>query len=251
MQKEELMLQHRFIELSTAAYQRGIVLFSDFLNLNELNILHTMPKNQLMSSYETFGGYAFSERQMVAFLPDALYYEYNYPIKVLQINPLNKKFAEPLTHRDYLGALLNLGIERCKLGDILIQEETAFLFAHEQLSSFLEKDLSKVRHTSVRMTQTDLLDFHYEPKYECISGSVPSERLDCLISLAFNTSRSKMVPYIEAGKVFVNGKLMTSNGYQPKPGDILSVRGLGRFSYQGILSETKKGRFFIKLHKFI
>lgn len=70
MDREELLFQKRLIDLSRTAYQRGIVVFSDFLNLNELNILHTLPKEELYSGYGTFGGYAASERQMVAFLPD-------------------------------------------------------------------------------------------------------------------------------------------------------------------------------------
>ena len=72
MNKEEILLQKRLTELSRVAYHRGIVTFSDFLNLNELNILHTTPKDQWMTRYETFGGYGCSERQMAAFLPDAL-----------------------------------------------------------------------------------------------------------------------------------------------------------------------------------
>lgn len=98
MKKEELMLQKRLIELSRLSYQRGIVTYSDFLNLNELNILHTMPKTELYTTYKVFGGYDFSERQMVAFLPDALCYEYFYPISVLKIRPLQKKFSETLSH---------------------------------------------------------------------------------------------------------------------------------------------------------
>ena len=92
MNKEETMLRKRLIELSNQAYQRDVVSFSDFLNLNELNILHTTPKQEWFSSYETYGGYEFSERQMVAFLPDALCYDKNYPISVLKIEPLQKKF---------------------------------------------------------------------------------------------------------------------------------------------------------------
>ena len=106
------MLQKRLIELSKIAYQRDIVTYSDFLNLNELNILHTTPKQEWFSSYETYGGYEFSERQMVAFLPDALCCDKKYPICALKIEPLQKKFAESLSHRDYLGAILNLGIDR-------------------------------------------------------------------------------------------------------------------------------------------
>ena len=115
MQKEELMLQKRLIDLSKLAYQRSIVTFSDFLNLNELNILHTIPKTELHASYVTFGGYDYSERQMVAFLPDALCYEYEYPISILKISPLQKKFSDNLSHRDYLGAILNLELNVAKL----------------------------------------------------------------------------------------------------------------------------------------
>ena len=75
MQKEEQQLEKRLSELSNLAYSRDIVTYSDFLNLNELNILHTTPRNLFPARYETYGGYEPAERQMVAFLPDALYYE--------------------------------------------------------------------------------------------------------------------------------------------------------------------------------
>ena len=163
MQKEELMLQKRLIELSRLSYQRGIVTFSDFLNLNELNILHTIPKHELDSAYVTFGGYDHSERQMVAFLPDALCYEYEYPISVIKISPLQKKFSDTLSHRDYLGAILNLGIERCKMGDILVEEHSAILFIHQSLENFITRELTRIKHTSVIATIEDIQSFHYKP----------------------------------------------------------------------------------------
>ena len=78
MNKEEQLLEKRLIELSNLAFSRDIVTFSDFLNLNELNILHRTPKDQFKARFETYGGYELAERQMVAFLPDALCYEYEY-----------------------------------------------------------------------------------------------------------------------------------------------------------------------------
>ena len=251
MQKEEVMLQKRLIELSRIAYQRGIVTYSDFLNLNELNILHTTSKTMFNSCYETYGGYEFSERQMVAFLPDALCYEKNYPISVLKISPLQKKFSEPLSHRDYLGAILNLGIERNKLGDILVKDDCALLFAHKSLEHFLIEELTRIRHTSVMVNVEDFNDFSYQPNVKEINGTVSSLRLDSLLALAFASSRSKLVAYIEDGKVFVNGKLITSNGYQIKEDDIISVRGLGRFQYKSTISQTKKGRYYVALHLYI
>lgn len=251
MQKEEFMLQKRLIELSKTAYRRGIVTYSDFLNLNELNILHTTPKNEFDTKYETFGGYNDSERQMAAFLPDALYYTHFYPIQILKIEPLQKKFTESLTHRDYLGAILNLGIERSKLGDILVIEDFAYLFVQESLADYICNGLTRIRHTSVNVTKEDSQSFTYVPKYKEITGTVASVRLDSLLSLAFGSSRSKLVNLIEGGKVFANGKLMTTNSYQVKEGDIISVRGMGRFRYNGIQSQSRKGRYFISLYKYI
>lgn len=251
MQKEELLLQKRLIELSKVAFQRGIVTYSDFLNLNELNILHTTPKQDFFSCYEVFGGYEFSERQMVAFIPDALCYEKEYPISVLKIAPTQKKFAEQLTHRDYLGAIMNLGIERCKIGDILLEGDTAVLFVHRALKQFVMDELYKIRHTSVVVTEVEEQDFFYQPNTKELKGTVSSLRLDSLISLAFASSRSKLVTYIENGKVFVNGKLITSNGYQIKENDIVSVRGLGRFQFKESLSQTKKGRYYVAIDLYI
>ena len=251
MQKEEIMLQKRLIELSKIAYQRGIVTYTDFLNLNELNILHTTPKQEFYSCFETFGGYEFAERQMVAFLPDALCYERNYPISTLKIQPLQEKFSEKLSHRDYLGSILNLGMERCKLGDILVEEYSATLFVHKAMEQFLLEELTRIRHTSVMVTVEDMQEFAYQPKRKEIRGTVSSLRLDSLLSLAFSSSRSKLVAYIEGGKVFVNGKLMMSNGYQVKENDIISVRGLGRFQFKEMLSQTKKERCFVLLHLYI
>lgn len=257
MNKEETLLQKRLIELSRTAYLRGIVMFSDFLNLNELNILHTTPKHQFQSQYMTYGGYGLSERQMVAFLPDALYAfsdledTLEYPFQVLEISPLNKRFSEELSHRDYLGAVMNLGIERCKLGDIMVDGNHALLFVREELADYVREHLTRIRHTSVIVSVSQDLPDDYEPKYEEIKGTVASIRLDTVLSLAFPLSRSKITDYIEGGKVFVNGKLVTSNGYRLKEGDIISVRKMGRIVYDGIMKETKKGRYLTAVRKYI
>lgn len=258
MNKEEQLLEKRLIELSNLAFSRDIVTFSDFLNLNELNILHRTPKDQFKARFETYGGYELAERQMVAFLPDAfsLYMEeaeinQMYPMKILKITPVHAKFAEELGHRDYLGALLNLGIERTKIGDILVQEKVAYVFVHESMADYLVNELVKVRHTVVLPSVETATDFIYEPKFEIIRGTVSSVRLDVLLSLSFQSSRSKLTPLIEGGKVYVNGKNITSNAYRVKNDDIISVRGMGRFQFKGIVSQTKKGRYCIELYKYV
>ena len=95
-----------------------------------------------------------------------------------------------------------------------------------------------------------LSEFHYMPERTEIKGNVSSIRLDSVLSSAFPMSRGKLVGYIEGGKVFVNGKMITSNGYRLKENDIISVRGMGRIQYDSVISETKKGRYFIRLYKY-
>ena len=251
MNKDELMLQKRLIELSNLSYKRDIVTFSDFLNLNELNILHTTPKDMLPSRYETYGGYELAERQIAAFLPDALYYEYHYPISVIKISPVNRKFAEDLSHRDFLGGILHLGIERSCIGDLIIEGSTCHAFVIDSMADFICEQLTRVRHTVVKTEKVERDSFEYTPRLQTIKGTVASVRLDTVLSVAFPMSRSRLTGLIEGAKVFVNGKLITSNGYRLKEGDIISVRGMGKLIFQGVLSETRKGRQYIQVGKYM
>ena len=187
---------------------------------------------------------------MVAFHPDALLFPWEYPITCLKIEPLAAKFSESLTHRDFLGAVLNLGIERSVIGDILVQEHTAWIFCHNKISDYIIENLTRVRHTTMKISRVDNPEHFPTPQFETISGTCASVRLDSLIGLAFQSSRSSMVSFIESGQVFVNGKLITSNGYEPKDGDIISVRSKGRFRYEGVFGQTKKGRYSIKLSRY-
>lgn len=251
MTKDEELFKKRLLELSNIAYERNIVTFSDFLNLNELNILHTLPKNLLPTSYRCFGGYELAERQMVAFIPDALCYDYKYPIAILKIEAVNKRYAQELTHRDYLGALLNLGIDRSKVGDIAVDVDVAFIFLHENLADFVKNHFVKIRHTNIRLEQCEVEDLHYTPKVEIIKGTVASLRLDAVLSLGFSISRSKILPLIERGLVFINGKLITNSGHALKEGEIISLRKMGRIRFDQVQGGTKKGRILIQIIKYI
>lgn len=260
MTKEEQQLEKRLVELSHVACQRNIKVYSDFLNLNELNILHSVPKNELYSPYITFGGYDTAERQMAAFLPDALYLRESggertsenksFPFLALRIEPVNERFVQELTHRDYLGTLLSLGIERSKLGDIVVETGKAVVFVQTGLSVYIKNEITRIRHTSVRLFEESFEDFQYKPCFEEIRGTVKSVRLDSLVALAFSSSRSRLSGLIEGGRVFVNGRLITSNAFHVKEKDIISVRGMGKFQYMGIVSQTKKDRSLILIHKY-
>lgn len=260
-EKDVQLLERRFAELSRTAYQRDIITFTDFLNLNEQNILHMLPKDRLCTRVVSFGGYGIAERQMAAFIPDALYLRYGksvlesneigYPFDAVRISPLSRKFSEELSHRDYLGAILNIGIERSKTGDILTSGGEAIVFLHKDMTDLVCSELTRVRHTSVRGEVVPVADIDYTPEYEEIRGTVASVRLDSLLSVAFSSSRTKLTGLIEGARVFVNGRLITSNGYQPEEGDIISVRGMGKFRFESSGARTRKNRVSVIIYKYI
>ena len=250
MEKDEFFLK-RIRELANLSYQRDIVTFSDFLNLNEQNMVSSLKQQFPQVVMETFGGYDNAERQMVAFHPDALAFTWEYPIDCLKIEPKAIKFSENLSHRDYMGALLNLGVDRSVIGDIIVQETAAWFFCQSKMTEFFLENLCRVRHTNILITKVNDPEEFPHPNLESINGTCASVRLDSLIALAFKASRSSMVSYIESGQVFVNGKLITSNGYEPKEGDIVSVRGKGRFIFDGVSHQTKKGRCGVRILLYV
>lgn len=243
--------EKRVQELADMAYNRDIVTFTGFLNLNELHIVNSLIKKNPGIHLDSFGGYEFAERQIVAFIPDALSYDWNFPIQCIRILNKGARFDHSLTHRDYLGALVNLGIERSTMGDILVKKDGAYVFCQEHMSGFILENLCRVRHTNVLaelVTQPEELPVL---EFQTITGSVASLRLDNIIALAFHASRSSLVQNIENGNVFVNGKQITSNGYQLKEGDIISMRGKGKFQFIESGGQSKKGRLFVKINRYI
>lgn len=250
MEKDDFFIK-RIRELATLSYQRDIVTFSDFLNLNEQNLVKSQATHFPGIMIEGHGGYDGAERQIIAFYPADLGFYWEYPICCLKVEPKAAKFSQILTHRDYLGTILGLGVERSVVGDILVKEQGAWVFCHDKIADFIMENLCRVRHTAVTVSKVENPEELPAPSFSTVSGTCTSVRLDALISIAFQASRSSMVSYIEGGQVFVNGKLITSNGYEPKEGDIISVRGKGRFIFEKISGKTKKGRIGVCLLKYV
>lgn len=250
MEREEFFLK-RIRELANISYQRDICTFSDFLNLYEQNIINTRKSSFPGVVIETYGGYGQAERQIAAIHPASVSFPWEYPIVCLKAVPKSVKFSEQLTHRDYLGAILNLGVDRSVVGDILIQDNLAYIFCLGKMADYFIENLERVRHTSILVSKVLGPEEFPSLKTELITGTCSSVRLDSLIALAFRSSRNSIVPLIEGGLVFVNGKLVTSNGYEPKEGDIISVRKKGRFRFDGISHQTKKGRVSVRIQRYI
>ena len=228
-EKEEQLLKKRMIELAGLCYQRDIQTSTGFLSLNEQTIFHSIEKTLPPVRTCLTGGFEGAERKLLCFLASYDDEEFGLPIAVLEVIPANLRYSEALTHRDYLGALMNLGIERSCIGDILMKENGCCVFCQEKMADYLCQELTMVR----------------------VSGSVASPRLDSVIAMVFSSSRTKILPLIEGEKVFIDGKQVTSPAVQLKEGEIVSVRGMGKFRFAGSGGLSKKGRLYVYADKYV
>ena len=240
--------QKRFDELSQRANERGYTVFSDFLGLSEISELSVM---RFSAPVTLWGGYEEAER-CVACFGDRDYFNDNsdYPIKCILIQPVNQKFADLLSHRDFLGSLMGLGIRREVLGDIIINENCGYLFCLDTIADYIIENLTQVRHTTVKCEITEKIPADVLPQPENREIIVSSERLDVIVSAIYKMSRSQVLPIFHTEKVFVNGAIKTSPSATLNIDDKVSVRGFGRFIYKGVLRTTKKDRLVIGVEVF-
>ena len=243
MNDELELLKKRFKELYDKADRGGYFTFTDFLGLAEQSALAEVMGSLHRNAIKSYGGAIGAERVMVRFgNSDEIGYDLSFPILCVKIEPLSQKFADKLTHRDFLGALMNLGIERSTLGDVVIRDNVGYLFAKEEIAEFITGELTKVKRTDVKASITDSPPEGELYKTETKRIQVQSERLDAVIAKTYSLSRDDAQALLKRGLVFVNGRETDSCAYTPKVGDKISVRGHGRVIYCGFDSTSRKGK---------
>ena len=248
MEKEDLLLQKRFAELANRSYGQNMFTFTDFLSLPELDLFYQNEPQLKFAGVTVFGGADGTDRKVIRFgNPEELGYDEPFPIVCIAIEPLLEKFGENLNHRDYLGALMNLGIERENLGDIFIKGKTGYVFCLERIADYILENLTQVRHTHVKTRILETEESFIQTEIEEMAVLVASERIDGVIAKVYNLSRSQSIEYFRAKKIYVNSRLCENNSYQLKPGDVISVRGFGKFVYNGVGYQTKKGKFSVNV----
>ena len=173
------------------------------------------------------------------------------PIRVIAVSPKSAKFAEALTHRDYLGSALALGIDRGLIGDILVREEGAYLFCLSPAAEILASSLDRVRRTAVTAEAASPDVPALRPRFAALRLNVASERLDAVAAAFTGLSRGQAEKLFPAGKVSVNGRVTENRSAQLAAGDTLSVRGFGKAVYDGVERETKKSRLWVLLRKYV
>lgn len=236
----------RIIDKANGSLKNYDVRFSDFLNPFEVESAKAILNANDDLKYTVDGGYDESERKIVFIYPFYMDYEdINETLRFIQIEG-NFKFKS-ISHKDYLGSLLSLGIKREKIGDIIIHENFCQVIVTFDICDFILMNLEKVARNNVKLKEISRKEVVYNPpNYKEINFTVSSSRIDCIISGLYNISRQESAKLISNEKVQVNYEKITSCSKEIKSESLISVRGKGRSQINNIGSLTKKGKIKVQ-----
>ena len=247
-EKELRQFQKRLTDLATRSFRQNVFTFTDFLGLAEQDAYWQMERELSPYGPTLWGGRENADRVMIRFgNPQELGYEADFTILCIHVRPSNQKFADDLSHRDFLGALMNLGIERATLGDIIVGEKQAYLFCLDSVAEFILSQLTQVRHTNVKceiVREWKELSAE-EPKKVLLQ--VSSLRVDAVIAKTYQLSREESLSLFREGRVFVDGRRMENNSKLLKAGETVNARGFGKFTVLEEKGETRKGKLNVEV----
>lgn len=196
------------------------------------------------------GGFPGSERQVCALLPD--WQEEDHwepPYAALRCS---WQSGEKLTHRDFLGSILGQGIDREKVGDLLVGENFCDILVMEELKPYLLQSFDSAGRTRLRVAELPLEAVQPpEKQVKVIHDTVNSLRLDAVMATGFSLSRGKAADVISAGRVEVNHALCLKSDRTVTQGDVLTCRGLGKCVLTEVNGLSKKGRVMIVMERYL
>jgi len=255
IKQEDKLLVSKLIDKIEEVNKKNKIVYTDFLNLYEKSICLKILQEEKIN-YILYGGYKDSEREIYIIYPQKYSEEIvlknvKNEIKIIRIilpNMLKGKYQ----HKDYLGGLMKLGIKREKIGDIIVDDNGADIIVKNEMITYLEneiKNLTRFSKSKVTIENIDNLKFA-EKELKEIEILISSLRLDCVIAELTNTSRSKTNEIIDEQRVFINYENEENNSRTLKEGDILTIRGKGKYIIDRISGYTKKNRIILKILKY-
>lgn len=243
-------VKKRILDLADRCERKNCVTATGFLSpaeSYEIRMLSALKNRSFILS----GGAEDCERCAVFFLPEWMseeMFELQDHISAVRIRSF---FGAP-SHRDYLGAVLGLGIERDRIGDIIVDGENAWLFCSNTVVKLILSELDKVGRYTVRTEQVPLSDVPgIEKKVRRISFTVKSLRLDAVTADMFGISRTSAAEFIRLGAVSLNYSVCQKADAPVKEGDVISVRGKGKGCIAEVGGKSKKDRLFISAEIYV
>lgn len=243
-EEDKLTVRH-ILDIAVRSEQSFRPLYSNFLDDRQLAICEAALKSNWKGSYVTVGGYNDAERRIIAFgandeseaFPPFEALVFNYPSDY------------GLSHRDFLGSLMALGIKRELLGDILVGKGRTVVFVCDAAVP-LVMEMTKVGKCGVIVTQDFTGADIPQQKYDEIRSTVASLRLDAVISTGLRMSREKTSELIKSKGVMHNRIMTFSPSDKVEEGDRFSIRGFGKMELSEVGGQSKKDRLFIIIRKY-
>ena len=254
---EEKLILSKILDKINFCETTNKIQVTDFLDLAQQQLIIKFLKLQKQENYILFGGFEDAERKVIIFYPEKLEnliienrINFNEWIKVLRITLPNETIGK-YDHRNYLGALMKLGIKREKIGDILVEDNGADILIIKDIFKFLQNNLSQLTRFQKANIEEINLDNLRKVKIEkqILTITVSSMRLDNIVSELAKCSRSKALEYIVHERVLVNFELITKQTKEIKLADKITIRGKGRFEIIDVVGSTRKGNIVLNVKK--
>lgn len=211
------------------------------------NVWKWFEKNFNSNSFkvESNGVFDDSERRMISFNN---IYEITFPMKLLKIKNTSK--FNNLTHKDFLGGILSLGIERNKIGDLLVNDDTCYVPIHEDIESFLICNIDKIGKATCKVEILEqyesLPQFNFKEEIILVS----SLRVDGIVSKLANVSRAKAQMMVEQGRILIDYVKVRDKSYEVKEDERITIRGIGKFILGDTIGSSKSGRLKVSIKKY-
>lgn len=241
------MFEKRLRELALRSSRRGEAAFTHFMDLNQIQLAMAVAGRERVRLILE-GGYPDAERRVGAFYDTEPPEDWQWPIQPVEIS-WRPQFGTP-EHRDLLGALMALGFERERIGDIVLAEGMAYVFAEPDMADYIVRTLESAGRVSLKCRLAEGVPDLPPPKGKVFRDTVASLRLDAVVAAGFSVSRSDAAEQITRGKVFVNQAQQLRGDAAVNEGDLISLRGEGRLRIESVDGETKKGRIALKLFRY-
>ncbi|MBE5818100.1 MAG: RNA-binding protein [Clostridiales bacterium] len=242
--KDEALLGRRLIDLDTICSKKRDVVFTGFLSEAEQAycemLFHTLDSN-----VKFMGGYDNAQRCVAVLFWEDVYEldENELPYKALKI-----EYSQKVSHRDVLGSILGLGIERSAVGDILVWDDRCYVFVTNQMCQYISQNLFKIGRQTVNVSEIPVSEVEIpELQTKLISATVASLRLDSVVGEGFRLSREDAKNAVQRGLVSLNHRIIETASHSVAQNDVISLRGKGKIVISAIGNESKKGRIHIEI----
>lgn len=236
---EKIILMRQLLDKIENVLTKHTIQNTDFFDPYEIYLAKSI-LNRFDIGYIEDGGIKDSERKIIQIFPD--YYDKSTLLNPIKCVKLTGDISK-LSHKDFLGSLLNLGIKRSKVGDIILYEDYCVVIVKEEISDFILLNLGQIGNQNILIEEIDVKNLYIpEVKFKELKEYLASTRLDIIISATYNISRMKSANIIKSGRVKVNWESINKPSTELEAGDVISIRGYGRAILHSIEGLSKKGR---------